>query len=332
MTHRPTSHEIDNAAAAWLARVDQGSLDETERMAFDAWMAASPLHRGAYAKARAVFSIVGEADLNEIDGQTPHVYPASDVRPSPQVSRRGALFLGGGAVAAAVAAGVTFAITSDIPFTSYQTKRGEVRLLPLEDGTIVTLNTESEIETRFNRTVRDVRLLRGEVLFDVAKDTKRPFVVASGNTIVRAVGTSFVVRGLKDQPIHVLVREGAVDMFSHQREDQPIRVPANAHAVALEVPFPAVKIIKTALDPAEVARQLAWRQGMIALEGESLAYAVAEFNRYTDTPIVIEDPKVAALTVAGMFSIYNPAGFAHSVSDILNLQVEIRPEGILLWQ
>jgi transmembrane sensor len=170
-------------------------------------------------------------------------------------------------------------------------------------------------------------------LFDVAKDSKRPFTVAAGSTIVRAVGTSFLVRHLTDEPLEVLVREGTVDMFRAQAEDeQSLRVSANSRAVALDVPTPVVKLVNVGIDPAAIDRQLAWRSGMISFEDENLKSAALKFARYSAQPIVIDDPEVAKRTVTGLYSIYDPEGFARSVALSLNLQVSVTPSGVMLWR
>jgi len=328
------NREIDDVAADWLARVDRGSLSSAEQAAFDAWRDASPLHRGAYARLEALFTLVDKADPDLSDLPENRFAPA--IGKLLQVSRRKALWLGGGAVAAAV--GLQIAATSSLNYETYETARGEVRAVPLEDGTVVTLNTASKVAVRFKRSLREVHLLEGEALFDVAKDPKRPFTVSAGSTVVRAVGTSFLVRDLDDQPLEVLVREGAVDMFrapdvsKMPEQDQSIRVNANSRAVALDVPYPSVKLVNVGLDPAVIARQLAWRSGMISFEDESLKNAAAKFSRYSDVRIVIDDPEVAVQTVTGLFSIYNPEGFARSAALSLNLQISVTPAGVMLWR
>jgi transmembrane sensor len=328
------NREIDDVAAAWLARADRGPLSPADQAAFDSWLEASPLHRGAYARLEALFTLVDKADLDLSSVSQSRIAPG--LARLFEVSRRKALWLGGGAIAAGVAA--HFVTTSPLNFETYQTARGEVRAVPLQDGTVVTLNTASKVAVRFKRSAREVQLLEGEALFDVAKDPKRPFTVAAGSTVVRAVGTSFLVRDLDDQPLEVLVREGAVDMFrapdftQAPAPDQTIRVNANSRAVALDVPYPSVKLVNVGLDPSVIARQLAWRSGMISFEDESLKNAAIKFSRYSDVRIVIDDPEVAAKTVTGLFSIYNPEGFARSVALSLNLQISVTPAGVMLWR
>jgi len=330
MTTNETFAAIDEASARWVSRLDRAPLDKVEREEFVAWLSRSPRHRGAYMRAQTVLAAAQQAML------------ATPCEPGPEsrstgarskASRRKLLLAALSVGAAGVAASVLFTVFFDQPFTNYRSQRGEVRVLPMTDGTIATLNTATEISVRITRSAREVRLIRGEALFVVEKDTERPFTVSMGDTVVRAVGTAFVVRNIKDEPAQVLVGEGAVDMYRRSVEGTaPLRVPANARAVALEVPSPSVKMLEEGLDPALVARQLAWREGMISFDGQSLKQAAAEFKRYSDVDIVIDDPAVARLTVLGLFAANNPIEFAHSAAAILNLQVKETPTGIMLYR
>jgi len=328
MGPQENSTDIDDVAANWVVRIDRGPLSADDQQELETWLKDDGRRKGAFARAQAIFVFARQAGLGPLhEGVTP---PMSDLRITARPSRRRVLWGAGAAAAAAVA--VTAGVSLGMGASSYSTQRGEVRLLPLADGSVVTLNTNSEIVVRLGRTARTVQLLRGEALFDVAKDAKRPFTVTASDTVVRAVGTSFAVRSLRSEPVQVLVREGAVDMFRQEQQLTPLRVPANARAVSLEVPYPSVKLVDVALDDTAIARHLAWRQGMISFEGASLSNAVTEFNRYSDVQITVDDPTIAGRTVTGLFSIHNPVGFARSVALSLNLKIEITPNRVMLWQ
>jgi transmembrane sensor len=73
----------------------------------------------------------------------------------------------------------------------------------------------------------------------------------------------------------------------------------------------------------QVHRQLAWQNGQIAFEGETLAQAAQEFSRYSDTRIVIEDPALAREEIAGLFKATDPVGFAQTIAISLNAHASI---------
>jgi transmembrane sensor len=70
-----------------------------------------------------------------------------------------------------------------------------------------------------------------------------------------------------------------------------------------------------------MGRELAWREGKIALQGETLAEAAAVYARYSDIPIVIADPELAQLKVTGLFAVNNPLGFSRAVAEVFDAQV-----------
>lgn len=93
---------------------------------------------------------------------------------------------------------------------SYETRAGGFSRIVLDDGSVIDLNTDSEVRVRLRAGERDVRLVRGEGRFQVAHDVARPFVVAAANADVRAVGTAFSVRLRDSKQVDVLVSEGSV--------------------------------------------------------------------------------------------------------------------------
>src|SRR3546814_8461547 len=62
--------------------------------------------------------------------------------------------------------------------TSYATSVGEIRRVPLADGSIAAINTASAIDVKLDDAARHVRVVEGEAWFQVARDKQRPFVVA----------------------------------------------------------------------------------------------------------------------------------------------------------
>ena len=95
--------------------------------------------------------------------------------------------------------------------TSYSTSVGGVVSIPLQDGSRMTLNTDSQVRLALTDKERGVVLVRGEAFFEIAKDPKRPFVVSAGGRRIVVVGTKFSVRRTEDD-VRVAVTEGKVRM------------------------------------------------------------------------------------------------------------------------
>ncbi len=333
---KETAKQIDLAAADWAARLDRGALSGAEEQELDAWLSADPRRAGAFARARAValYSDRARALGSQFDPDKfapPAAEPVSAPRP---VSRRNLLWGGGAAAASAVlTAGLTFATRGE----TFTTKRGEVRIVPLSDGSVVSLNTESRLRVHYGANERTIHLDDGEALFDVAKDKLRPFVVHAGETVVRAVGTSFTVRRFADAQVQVLVREGVVDVRRGLTAAQPVRLSANMRATSqaptVEAsPAQVIRVSAVAVQPADVDRALAWREGRIAFQGETLRQAVTELERYSDTRIVIEDPAIANEEITGLFQANNAVGFAQTVATSFGLHAEVKEKQVRLYR
>jgi transmembrane sensor len=328
MARPETSSEIDEAAALWAAKVDRGLTAEEQR-ALDAWLAADTRRAGAYAKARAVALHTERARaLGEQAWERRHPAGPSGIDEpragwNPALPGRRAIM--SGAVAAALVCVVATGIfVNQSQAQVYATRVGQVKVTPLEDGSVVTLNTASEIAVTYSDATRDIKLVNGEALFEVAKNRARPFIVEAGDTMIRAVGTSFTVRNIPGRPVEVLVREGVVDVT---RDGTVKRIAANVRAVAA-----AQSVAVAAIAPEKLDRELAWRDGRLAFEGETLREAAREFARYSDTRIVIADPAIADRTIAGLYVSTDPVGFARAVGTALDLKVTVTRGEVRLSQ
>jgi transmembrane sensor len=171
---------------------------------------------------------------------------------------------------------------------------------------------------------RAVELNEGEAWFEVAKDARRPFVVAAGDVRVRAVGTAFSVRR-RESGVEVQVTEGVVETWSDF--DRTLRVRLSA-GDRVTLTARAVVDYETGASSA-VDRSLAWRSGMIDLNGRSLADAAQEFNRYNARQIIIADPAVAREELSGLFNINDPEGFARTVQASLGVTVDSSAPGLI---
>ncbi len=315
-TTAQSSAEIDATAAAWAARADRGPLSPEDQARLEAWAAVDPRRAGAYARALAV-----SAHLDRAQGLGKDFAPK--LHPAARALDRRRLILSGGLLAAASVVGVIGFVAMDRG-ARLTTRKGDIRRASLADGSAATLNTDTRLRTAFDDGSRRITLLQGEALFDVAKDADRPFVVTAGEVRVRAVGTSFTVRRLDDGAVAVVVREGVVEVT--RGNEPPVRLAA---AQAIEVAA-GVPLAPTAIGGQAVERAMAWRQGMIDLDGLTLGEAAGQFARYSDRRIVIDDPAVAGLKVAGLFSASDPEGFARAAALSLGLTAEPRADGVRL--
>jgi transmembrane sensor len=221
----------------------------------------------------------------------------------------------------APAAGLTLAAL-------HSTAVGAPRPVPLPDGSRTELNAASTLRVAYSPERRRVLLERGEGLFDVAKDKTRPFEVVVGDTLVRAVGTRFLVRRHSDGRVEVAVYEGVVEVTKPgaakaaeanpgQADPQPLRLGVGQIAVSA-----AAHTLVALADPQSMGRKLAWQQGRIEFDGTPLADALEEVNRYSSLPIRLNDAALQTILVSGSFSTRDTAVFLRSLEQGFGLRAQ----------
>ena len=312
MGNRESAEEIEMAAQAWVVRLDREDDQPDSLRELEAWLGQDPRREGAFLRAQAIWARLDRAALAEGRMHEPS---------SP--SRRRALVGRGAAAVAAASAGAWFAFGG----LHVETARGEVRHVPLPDGSGLDLNTKSRISVAMEPSRRTMRLELGEAWFQVKMDPASPFVVEAGSARIRAIGTAFAVRRYEDS-VEVLVTEGVVSAWLLGREQSAIRLEAGDKGRLVSEGVAS----RIASGPAEIDRRLAWRSGTIDLAGESLEQAVSEFNRYNRRKLVIGRGASAAQKFYGLFRMDDPEGFARSVHSSSGVPIEIQNDRIIIGE
>lgn len=321
----PAAQSPSQAAAWWLATLSDEGCSDVERQQFSEWLRAST---------RNVEEFLRLSTLARTVNTRPELWPERSAKSLIAEARASAnvaiLESGNGvgripaprralpwAIAASVALlalGVAF-IASDAGWSTwgsptYQTAVGEQRSITLEDGSVVELNSRSELRTRFSRSLRAVELIEGEAIFRVAKDEQRPFRVRTGATDIVVVGTAFNVNADRSRTI-VTVLEGRVRVDSRvsgagasAREGgaaAPIELAVGEQLIVAR----ARPVVRVALQ--DVTKVTSWTQRRLIFEDTSIAEAAAEFARYSPRQIRIDDAAIAARTITGVFDATDPA-------------------------
>ncbi len=325
MQERETSQDIERIAAEWVVRADRAPLTASEVEALQDWLAGDRRRRGAFIRAKALWlrSESARALGPHYDPENFQSAPPPTEPPPARVERRRPMMKWSGALAASLVVVVMLVATLQMP-TAYATAKGEMRTVPLGDGTTVTLNTDTQIKIYDADGRRRIRVLRGEVLIEGA-GAASTLVEVDGKQLEGAAAT-FVVRKLKDQPAQVLVQDGRVVLAEDNQPTIPLA--ANTGASLLEDQEQGWQL--QALSLGQLGRELAWREGKIALQGETLAEAVAVYARYSDTPIVIADPDLAQVPVTGLFTVNNPLGFSRAVAEVFGAEVRQEDDRIVI--
>jgi transmembrane sensor len=220
---------------------------------------------------------------------------------------------------------------------TYQTKIGERSVVVLADGSSVTLNTNSQIAVSFSNMTRSIKLIKGQVFFDVEKDVTRPFIVEVGNKRVIALGTAFDIRFDDNKQVEVTLIEGRVAVDDILKDDNILK---NSPKETINGPTPtqlnqskvvelspgekliakkdkAVKVVS--LDTTQ--KTTSWTQGHLIYRLEPITSVIKEMNRYSTKKIKL-DPHQAIndIKISGVFKLGKNAYFLETITEMYPLQ------------
>jgi transmembrane sensor len=214
---------------------------------------------------------------------------------------------------------------------SYTTSVGGYEHITLADGSGIQLNTDSEIKARLTRDRREIRLVRGEALINVAHDMNRPFTLSAANTSVRAdvpgkAGAAFAVRLRVPKGVDISVTAGNVILGPSDRiidialgRSFSTRSSLGAGDVATIRPE-GIHLAKVALE--DLNRKLSWTAGLLSFQGETLAEVTDEFNRYNRKHLVVTDPFIADRRIGGAFQATDPDSFVSALQKWFAIRAE----------
>jgi transmembrane sensor len=312
--------------AEWFARLKGGPITPRLDSKYRRWLAADPANEVGYERHELAWELAGElANDDEIAALLADAAP-----PARQHKRR--QFLAWSAVAATlaiVAIGTGILVRQPSDDVTYMTTVGQQHTIVLPDQSRMVLNTSTRARVVYRRDSRVVELEQGEATFTVAHDPDRPFEVVAAQGTTRALGTEFNVLSAREG-VTVSVLSGTVEIIAPDfaLETAPTHTLRLAHGQELTYSQTSVSQVRTA----NAARIQAWHAGRIAFENMPLEQAIAEFNRYTRTPVVVQDTSLAGLRVTGLFRIGETEALLKALETAFGIRAEHRAEAIELHQ
>lgn len=342
-----THDSLDLIAGDWLLRISEPEPSADVLQGWLAWYHADPAHRVAFDRLQRDYEHLSALPIHErqrlaatllADAPAPPRHLWRPLTPPPR--RR---WLPAAVAALLLAAVAAYWVAPWTPHAtesaSWQTARGEHRVLPLPDGSTLTLGADSTVTIRYGADSRQVLLEAGEAYFEVARDRRRPFVVAAGGTSVRAVGTAFNIRR-SDGRVAVAVSEGAVDVrraearnvverltapFTTRPQPEALRVTAGHRVVLDGNPQTTPRS-----HPIDSESASAWRGRRLDFYDEPLAAVVATVNRYHSQDIVITDRALGRLTLTASVMDGHIDEWLDSLAGVLPLRIARLDDAVLI--
>lgn len=339
-------NSVDDAAAVWSETMRESGQDLRTRQAFQNWRDRNRAHGLAFDRVEVARFLVESA------ADEPEMQALRNEALSRVMRRRMRWIPYAAGIAATVVAGVVGLILMSgaqwqdiggrihdgmrVTFKGeriYETAVGERLVATLADGSTVTLNTASRVVVAFEEHQRNIRLDRGQALFEVAKDASRPFVVAAGNRRVTALGTAFDVR-VTDRMFEVTLLEGRVSV-----EPESIRVPAallpasavDTRAMQRAELVPGQQLVAMAtkapiVRKADIKRVTSWKNGQVIFENDPLGGAIEEMNRYARKRVTLADPQLANLKISGAFETGDTLVFVEALTQYFPIDIKTSSE------
>lgn len=346
----PNRDAIETEACAWVTKIDaHNGLAREDAASLRAWAARSPLHYQELCRIANLWGDLNELtellpELSELPAQEPssssttwNVFSrlANWVSESFGVTRAATGFAAGVLLLASVVV-ITNLYLDDPEHRTYITAIGQQRSIELPDGSVMQLNTNSRVKIDFTQASRSLRLEKGQAHFQVTHDKTRPFEVMAGAGLVRAIGTAFSVY-LDQQKVDVVVTEGLVEVAASPARANPLRSASDSD-VTNDQALPVSKTVALVsakqnvsyngqinkvrnLEQDELTKKLSWRKGMLLFSGESLEQVIAEVTRYTSQSIVIIDPSIRDIRIAGYFKADDTKALFDALSVSFGIQV-----------
>lgn len=299
MSVRKESDESDNQAALWTMVLDSGDeMSDADRARFHEWL-LTPANARALKVYRALVSVIQELPRQKTAPLTALPLPR---RWFPVPGRLFAqplrLAVAGACVAIVAALGVWFNVPTVREYVTktYTTNIGERRKVVLPDGSLAHLNTQSRIRWLGEGKDRRLALDKGEVLFEVAHDSTRPFRVIVGNSEIRDLATEFDVYRKSNGSVVVTVLSGQVAIKELSVGGAQPAWTERLLRPNQQLEYTQASLISDVHTVSAVAA-VRWREGLLVTEHQPFTTVVSELNRYTQKPILLADPRLQSADI-----------------------------------
>lgn len=338
MKHPPTARE---QAEVWFARLLAPDCSAEERAAFERWRLARPANAAAYVATERLWQkldglendeVIGPLAAEALQPEPMNDWTAAVERRRPQASaapprRRWHLPAALAATLLVAALGLRFAPQWwPQPEPQHYRTAAEISHVTLADGSRMQMDVATQVDARLGRGARDLQLLQGRAIFEVAHDATRPFVVRVGTGQVTALGTRFQVDREGGQ-IAVTLMEGKVAV------SQAGAKAGSADELLLAAGEQAVYSPQKAQwssHKIDTGAATSWAQGFHTFSATPLAEAVREINRYSPHKLRLADPSLSTLALSGNFKTGDADAIASVLPEVLPVQVARAGDEIVL--
>ena len=184
---------------------------------------------------------------------------------------------------------------------------GQCVNVTLPDGSNIWLNAQTTIQypVSFNKENRQVKL-DGEAYFDVAKDSKRPFIVNTKECSVEVLGTKFNIDAYSSRDkFETVLMEGSVKVSMLDDPTQAVSLKPNNKVYRSNG-----KLLTQKVSNYERYR---WKEGLICFVDEPFKVVMEDFEKFYGLTIVVNNQKATQYLYTGKFKQTDGVDYALSL-------------------
>lgn len=316
---------ITDAAAHWCMRLHAVDCSAAERLEFERWYDAHPLHAFEYEAMLEIWDVAEHLPRPETGAPltSPNANNLQLPIGKPERSWRQYVVTAGiCALALPLAAYAGWQLNLLPDSYEHLEATDNVRHVTLEDGSQLELNLNTELSFSNYKDERRVTLNKGEAFFTVSHDTRHPFIVRAGEGKIRVTGTRFNVWMYEDQ-VRVNLIEGSVLVTSNAGSPgDGVRLGPSMQARYKRGDY-MPQINQTYPND----NSLAWRSGKLVLDNLALRDALPLINRYLDKPLMLADNSTGAIRVGGIYNIKELNNLVNTLPKVLPVYLTRNKEG-----
>lgn len=318
MSDHPNTPSPAEAASAWFARLRSPDCGAADRLEFERWLAADPRHRQEYQTLESLWQAMSPL-------QSVYAGPLSGKPTRRAIAKR--FYPVGIAAALLLAVGLLWRNPYfGEHYQHYHTDIGERLGVTLADGSLLELNTATDVTVRYDTGRRELTLERGELFAQVAHQPWRPFVVKAAGGETRDIGTQFAVyRGPASTTVSVF--EGEVEVRSGA-DAQALATTSLRGGEQLAYNASGRQSAPIAID---IEARQAWRRGEIIWRDQTLAQVAAEIERYHPVCIQLASPGLASQRISGVFKADDLNGIVSAIAALLDAEARRPSPGVVVF-
>lgn len=210
----------------------------------------------------------------------------------------------------------------------YTTAYGEIKEISLVDGSVVTLNSMSELKVPKNFEKRNRELfLTGEAYFKVKKNTEKPFIVYANGTSTMALGTEFNVSAYREEGKTIVsLKEGMVEVKESSQGNQNKVILNPGEEASIQQNQAITK------GPFSEMERLGWRiEHLLVFKDASIEEVLGKLRRHYGVKFNYSALQNKEWKLTGEFKEQSLNDVLESLAFNYNIKYEIRKNEVILF-